>query len=153
MPRQRLVRAHVDVQLIRARGAAALVGRHAVRRIGFTVVQRVGRGAAVDDLHGDVAPGGVEIGAEEAERGDLVAEAAVCVRACWAVVAGVGGGGVVGDGDVIVVVGRVGEGEEGRVDVGAGGWVIWAFIAGVGYNGVLVDSWARSRRGRTRETC
>lgn len=69
----------------------------------------MGRGAAVDDLHGDVAPGradlGPALGVEEAEHGDLVAEAAVCVRACGAVVAGVGGGGVLGDGDVIVVVG------------------------------------------------
>lgn len=31
--------------------------------------------------------------------------------------------------------------------------LVGGFIAAVGENGLFVDSWDRSRRGRTRETC
>ena len=143
LPRQRLVPAQVDVQLIRTPISTSFVRRHAVRRVGFAVIHCARRRTAVDDLHGDVPPGRGDGGADIAGRGDLEAEATVCARACRAVIAGVGGCGVMSDGHVIIVIGRVG-GEKRGVDVGAGRGVSWGFIDRVAKSGLFGVVWERS---------
>lgn len=73
------------------------------------------------------------------------------MRAFRAVVAGVGAGGVAGDGHVIVVVGRIGGGEKRGVDVGAGRGVSGGFIDWVAKSGILGVMWGRSTATHQRD--